>query len=332
MDRKHNVRTVEVVLQCPELSEALAFFVEILGFRVDTIFPADDPSVAVVSAYGVSLRLQRSGAPVPDEVPPNRPSFVLSKIGEEATWKVGRADMRYRDLIPGRQGGRFIASHIRIPQGGEVPDYVHFHNIRFQMIYCYRGWVRVVYEDQGPPFVLNAGDCVLQPPQIRHRVLDCSAGLEVIEIGCPAEHATHADHELALPTKKICAQRDFHGQRFVRHVAQAAAWQPWRAGSFESRDTGIAAATEGLAGARVVRLLHSRTEAPQVPVCSVDAEFLFTFVLQGSVSFQREEQDPERLEAGDCFTMPAGLRYGLTECSDDLEFLEVSLPAGFETL
>ena len=40
----------------------------------------------------------------------------------------------------------------------------------------------------------------------------------------------------------------------------------------------------------------------------------------------------ERLEAEDCFTMPAGLRYGLAECSDDLEFLEVSLPAAFETL
>lgn len=332
MDRKQSVRTVEVVLQCTELREAQAFFVETLGFRVDTIFPADDPAVAVLSAYGVLLRLQRRGAHAPDEVPPNKPSFVLSKISERATWKVGRADMRYRDLIPGRQGGRFIASHIRIPESGEVPDYVHFHNIRFQMIYCYQGWVRVVYEDQGPPFVLNAGDCVLQPPQIRHRVLECSAGLEIIEIGCPAEHATHTDHELALPTKKVCAHRDFQGQRFVRHVAQAATWQPWRVGGFESRDTGIAAATVGLAGARVVRPLRSLTDSLHAPVCSVDVEFLFTFVLQGSVSLQREEQDPERLEAGDCFTMPAGLRYGLTGCSDDLEFLEVSLPAEFETV
>ena len=62
--------------------------------------------------------------------------------------------MRYRDLIPDRLGGRFIASHILIPEGGPVADYVHFHHIRFQMIYCYRGWVKVAYEDQGEPMLM----------------------------------------------------------------------------------------------------------------------------------------------------------------------------------
>ena len=84
--------------------------------------------------------------------------------------------MRYRDLVPGRLGGRYIASHIEIPDGGTVPDYVHFHDVVFQMIFCAAGWVRVVYEDQGEPFVLHAGDCVLQPPLIRHRVLEASPG------------------------------------------------------------------------------------------------------------------------------------------------------------
>lgn len=84
-----------------------------------------------------------------------------------------------------------------------MPDYVHFHKVRFQMIYCYKGWVRVVYEDQGPPLVMRAGDCVLQPPRIRHRVLESSPGLEVIEIGCPAEHETFADHDLQLPTPVV---------------------------------------------------------------------------------------------------------------------------------
>ncbi len=64
-----------------------------------------------------------------------------------------------------------------IADAGPVPDYVHF-----QMIYCYKGWVRVVYEDQGEPFVMNAGDCVLQPPEIRHRVLECSVDLGVVQI------------------------------------------------------------------------------------------------------------------------------------------------------
>jgi quercetin dioxygenase-like cupin family protein len=102
--------------------------------------------------------------------------------------------MLYRDLIPGRLGGRYIASLISIPKGGPVADWVHFHRIALQLIYVRSGWVRVVYEDQGEPFVMRAGDLVLQPPQIRHRVLehlrrigrlsviacyDRSAGLEV---------------------------------------------------------------------------------------------------------------------------------------------------------
>lgn len=118
--------------------------------------------------------------------------------------------MEYRDLIPDRQGGRFIASHIRIPQGGPVPDYVHYHKIRFQMIFCVRGWVRLVYEDQGPPIVIEAGDAVLQPPEIRHRVLECSEGFEA-EVASPAEHETWLDHELGLPTPAVRRDRDFRG-------------------------------------------------------------------------------------------------------------------------
>src|SRR5215813_7726164 len=130
--------------------------------------------------------------------------FVISRLNAtEDAWYVGRAGMQYRDLIPGRLGGRFIASHIRILDGGETSDYVHFHKILFQMIYCKAGWVRVVYEDQGPAFVLEAGDVVLQPPEIRHRVLESSPGLEVIEIACPAVHETFVDHDLKLPNAQI---------------------------------------------------------------------------------------------------------------------------------
>jgi hypothetical protein len=83
--------------------------------------------------------------------------FVISRLNAaNDAWYVGRAGMRYRDLIPGRLGGRFIASHIRIPDGGETQDYVHYHKALFQMIYCRTGWARLVYEDQGPPFLLEA--------------------------------------------------------------------------------------------------------------------------------------------------------------------------------
>ena len=258
-----HVRMAQVLLPCRDLAATLAFFTDRLGFKVNLIFPADSPHTAVISGHGLTLRLE-TGAPtapitlrllcdlaalpaatphvltspdgtrielvearLPVEVPAGTQEFVLSRMGDD--WGIGRAGMQYRDLIPSRLGGRFIASHIRIPVGGPVPDYVHFHRIRFQMIYCKAGWARLVYEDQGEPFLFHAGDCVLQPPEIRHRVLEASDGLEVIEVGCPALHETFADHAMSLPTPHLLPERDFGGQRFVRHVAAEARWLPWRA-------------------------------------------------------------------------------------------------------
>ena len=278
-----HITAAALVMPCARLPETLEFFRARLGFRVDAIYPADDPREVELSGHGVRLHLRRAAedptdpprlrvvssaaheareliapngarvefVPASDDatraLPPLRQELVLTHNDDRARWIVGRAGMQYRDLVPGRLGGRFIASHIRIPAGGPVPDSVHFHEIRFQMIFCYRGWVRVVYEDQGPPFVLRAGDCVLQPPRIRHRVLESSPGLEVIEIGCPAEHPTRLDHALELPTAARDPARDFSGQRFVRHEAERARYLPWRAEGFEARDTGIAAATCGIA-------------------------------------------------------------------------------------
>ncbi len=244
--------------RAPTLDPTVEFFVDRLGFRLDAIFPADDPSVAVLSGHGVTVRLDgsvdggagtspaavrrrggrhatssRRTAPSSRSSPPIRRSWChqwsrswWSTVCTTArAWIVGRAGMRYRDLIPGRLGGSFIASHIHIPDAGPVPDYVHFHHVRFQMIFCAKGWVRLVYEDQGEPFVLEAGDCVLQPPRIRHRVLECSADLEVVEIGCPAEHETIVEHTIELPTAELRPDREFTGQRFTRHRASQAVWQ-----------------------------------------------------------------------------------------------------------
>src|SRR3954470_3868130 len=302
-----HINSAQVLVPCSDLQPTLDFFLERLGFRVDLIFPADSPSSAVISGYGVALRLEASAAAMPVlrlscdlsslpkgtahqlvapngmkielveanppiEVPEGKQEFVISRAGA-AGWDAGRASMQYRDLIPSRLGGRFVASHIKIPAGGEVPDYVHYHRVRFQMIFCKAGWVRVVYEDQGPPFVMQAGDCVLQPPEIRHRVLEASPGLEVIEIGCPAVHETWADHDLQLPTSKANPKREWSGQRFVRHVAASAEWKPSHIRGFEARDTGIGPVTDGLASVRILRAAKQASGSIEH-----SGEFLFFFV------------------------------------------------------
>ena len=344
------VATAEVVLPCTDLDSTLDYFTDRLGFRVATIWPADEPRVAVLVGHGFRLRLDKSfegaagelrfgttgshsteTAPngtrcvfEPAEPPLDVPEAVQELVvsgNDDGSWGVGRAGMRYRDLLPGRHGGRFIASHIHIPVGGPVPDYVHYHHIRFQLIFVRSGWVRVVYEDQGESFVMEAGDCVLQPPLIRHQVLESSDDLEVIEIGCPALHQTNADHELSLPTGRVLPERDFGGQRFVRHIASETPWGSTTIDGFERRDTGIGAATDGLAEVGVVRLSSSNA-APSVDV-SHDGEFLFLFVLAGEAELV-VDGSPHQLANGVSVTIPAGVSASL-DPTPGVEFLEVRL-------
>ena len=230
----------------------------------------------------------------PLEIPSLVEEFVLTRApASDSEFGEGRAGMNYRDLIPSRLGGRFIASHIMIPNGGPVADYVHFHNIRFQMIYCYRGWTKVAYEDQGEVMLLQEGDCFLQPSTIRHRVLEASDRMQVIEIGCPAEHETWGDPATILPTGLTLPDRGYgpDGQRFVFHQAATATWRPSRLAGYECRDTGIGAAMDGVAGVRVAR---PRGEAAPVTT-QHDAEFVFQFVLDGSITLQRADDEPVRL-------------------------------------
>ena len=229
--------------------------------------------------------------------------------------------MQYRDLIPDRHGGRFIVSHIRIPEGGPVPDYVHHHKIHFQMIFCYKGWVKVVYEDQGPPFVMDSGDCVLQPPHIRHQVLECSDGLEVIEVSCPAEHETYTDHLLELPNSKSDPTRNFSGQRFLFFQGEQTAWEKHPSGGL-FRDTGIGSATRGIAEVRVLRPDNKKSNCNR----SLQGELLFYFVLKGSTELNLEEQGSSPFNEGDSASIPPGMNYSFGKVSENTEILEVHMP------
>ena len=352
----------EVLLPTQELRDDLPFFTKTLGMRLENIFPADDPSVASFSGHGLRVRIEK-GADVPPgrlriltdapedfaegqrqltapngtvidvvplspvvEQPVTQHEFAVRRLRDEAPWVIGRAGMHYRDLIPTRLGGSIIASHIRIPDGGPVPDMVHYHTVGFQLIFCYKGWVDVLYEDQGDVIRLHAGDCVTQPPGIRHRVMHASAEIEVIEIGVPAEHVTTIDHDFTLPNGKGDPAREWDGQRFVHHVKEGARWHPFRMPGFTMRDTGIAEGTRGVAGIQVVRPDGGTT----VPA-KHDADIHFTFVMEGTMRLSAEGQEDRDLQPGDAFVIPPGMVSQYRECSEDLELLEVALRGDFNT-
>lgn len=350
----------EVLLPTQELRDDLPFYTKVLGMRMDTIFPADDPTTATFSGHGLNIRIEKGVAVEPGvlriltddvagfadgatellapngtriEIAPLTPvadvpvvehEYQVRRLRDEAPWVIGRAGMHYRDLISSRLGGAIIASHIRIPDGGPVPDQVHYHTVGFQLIFCYRGWVDLLYEDQGEMMRLHAGNCVTQPPGIRHRVVYASPDIEVIEVGVPAEHVTTIDHEMELPNGMVNPDREWDGQKFVHHEKDKAVWTPFRIPGFKSRDTGISAGTKGVAGIHVAQFEAGAT-APTVH----DADIHFTFVMEGRMTLQADGQPSSELEAGDAFVIPPGLATHYVDCSDDLELLEVALRGDF---
>ena len=351
----------EIVLPTTDLHAEMPFF-EALGFRLDHIYPSDDPTVAILSGHGLRMRLDKEakGSPgtinlltdddallaqnietrtapngttvkvlrktAPLEKPQTQHHFEVRRLQDGDPWVIGRAGMLYRDLIPDRLGGSIIASHIRIPEGGPVPDMVHYHTIGFQLIFCYRGWVKLVYEDQGEPFILRAGDCVNQPPEIRHRVLEASDNLQVIEIGVPASHMTTIDHQMELPTEHYRPERVFGGQRFCHHKYDEAQWTNFRIPGFKSRDTGMNVATNGVASVEVIKPTLGGTQTT-----THDGDILFAFVMEGSLQLTADGHESQIVKQGDAFVVPPGLPLTWTKPSDDLEILEVALPGTFNT-
>ena len=348
-------------LPSQDISAEIAFFCRQLGFRLEEIFPADNPAMILLSGHGLRLRLDKQNqlpagritlalpgtagdlpAPMtapngteihfapaspPLQQPETRHQLLVRRLVDSDSWIIGRAGMHYRDLIPGRLGGAVIASHIRIPEGGPVPDMVHYHKVGFQLIYCLHGWVKVVYEDQGDPITLQAGDCVTQPPQIRHRVLESSDNLEVLEIGVPAEHITVIDHALKLPTGKHLPDRLFDGQIFVHHQAAKGSWQAARLPGWTAMETGIAHGTAGAASVQLMRP-DNGTDAPIT--ATTDADILFGLVASGSMQIGADGQHFE-VSAGDGFALPPGQPVQFSQMSPDLSYIEVSLPGSFQT-
>lgn len=96
----------------------------------------------------------------------------------------------YRDLgIGTATQGRYHAQVIRARQAVSGGMGRHYHTTDFQMVYVLKGWVKFVYEGEGE-ILFRPGDAVLQPPEIRHELIECSDNLELLEITSPADFDT----------------------------------------------------------------------------------------------------------------------------------------------
>jgi mannose-6-phosphate isomerase-like protein (cupin superfamily) len=98
------------------------------------------------------------------------------------------------------------------------------------------------------------------------------------------------------------------------------------------RDLGISAATHGLAQAHVVRLIGPCNPAEVSKLHYHDVEFQMVYVLKGWVKTYMEGQGETLMKEGSAWTQPPRIRHLIMDYSDDVELLEVILPAEFKTV
>ena len=97
------------------------------------------------------------------------------------------------------------------------------------------------------------------------------------------------------------------------------------------RDLGIADASHGLARAHVIRLMGPCNPAEVSKLHFHDVDFQMVYVLKGWVKTYMEGQGETLMQQGSAWTQPPRIKHLIMDYSDDVELLEVILPADFET-
>ena len=125
----------------------------------------------------------------------------------------------------------------------------------------------------------------------------------------------------------------------IAHGDQLFTFSHWRGEDFKDgglrsyaryRDLGIAAATNGLAVAHVIRFLPPCTDEVR-QWHRHDLQFQMACVLKGWIKMEIDGHPPETMRAGSAWLQPPRTRYRVVDYSDDCEVLEVVLPANFDT-
>jgi hypothetical protein len=98
------------------------------------------------------------------------------------------------------------------------------------------------------------------------------------------------------------------------------------------RDLGIKDATGGLAQAHVIRLVGPCNPEEVSKLHFHDVDFQMVYVLKGWVKTYMEGQGETMMQQGSAWTQPPRIRHMILDYSDDVELLEVILPAEFKTV
>ena len=145
----------------------------------------------------------------------------------------------------------------------------------------------------------------------------------------PIKAKSHASKARALPAprrarpKQLIAISHHRDEDFKADGLRAYA---------KYRDLGIAEASHGLARAHVIRLIGPCNPAEVSKLHFHDVDFQMVYVLKGWVKTYMEGQGETLMQQGSAWSQPPRIKHLIMDYSDDVELLEVILPAEFKTV
>jgi hypothetical protein len=98
------------------------------------------------------------------------------------------------------------------------------------------------------------------------------------------------------------------------------------------RDLGVAEASSGVARAHVIRLIGPCEPEVVSKLHFHAVDFQMVYVLKGWVKTYLEGVGETTFNEGSCWTQPSRIKHLIMDYSDDVELLEVILPADFKTV
>jgi hypothetical protein len=118
--------------------------------------------------------------------------FTVNHLNEKDFKRDGlRPYAKYRDLGIAKATRGLAQAHVirLIPPCTDEVRKPHTHAVELQLIYVLKGWIKNEFDGHGQQ-LMREGTCWLQPPNIKHTVLDYSDDCEMLEIIVPAKFDT----------------------------------------------------------------------------------------------------------------------------------------------
>lgn len=256
--------------------------------------------------------------------------FNYTPLRESAFVQKGlRSFMQYRDLgLAAATDGLMHAEHIRVAGPGGARTGWHCHDLDFQYLYVLKGHVSYLTED-GQTITMQAGDGAHLPGLFRHDEFAFAPDFEVIQITAPCDVRTIAGFDANLPAPRGTAGR------VSAFVVSYDAPEAYRVGEgprrfLAYRDAAATQATGRRVNVNVVRNSRAGDSSTGWHYHSLACQFLF--VLQGWSRVEIEGEGEFRIHAGDCMTLPGGLKHDVTGFSEDFTVLELNIPADYDTV